>query len=49
MTRWCAALVALLLVPLPVEAQGDAWEVEVHVGRSVIDALGGGVASLPAP
>lgn len=49
MTRWCAVLVALLLVPVAVEAQGDVWEVEVHVGRSFIDALGSRMASLPAP
>lgn len=49
MTRLCAALVALLLVPTAVEAQDDAWEIEVHVGRSFIDALGGGTASLPPP
>jgi hypothetical protein len=47
MTRWCAALVTLLLVPVAVEARGDAWEVDIHVGRTFIDALGEGMAYRP--
>jgi hypothetical protein len=49
MTRWSAALIALLLVPAPALAQGGAWEVEVHGGRSFIDALGDGIGSVPGP
>ncbi len=49
MTRWSAALVALLLVPARVVAQGGVWEVEVHGGRSFIGAPSDGRGSVPDP
>lgn len=49
MTRWSAALVALLLAPAPILAQGGGWEIEIHGGRTLSDAVGDGMASVPGP
>jgi hypothetical protein len=49
MARCATVLIALLVLPAALVAQGGAWEIEVHGGRSLIDAPSGGMGSVPGP